>query len=131
MPKCTMAFIVRGTNGAKLARCSAMRVASAMRSSEATKRVTKPICKALSAPIGSPISNISMPQPRPTMRGKRAVAPPPGIMPSLPSGVANLDFGVAIRRSHPRATSKPPPIQMPSIAAIVGFGVRSNFSAKP
>jgi len=60
------------------------------------------------------------------MRGSRAVAPPPGMMPSLPSGVANRALRLATRRSQPSATSRPPPMQMPLIAAIVGFGVRSS-----
>ena len=131
MPKCTMAFMVRGTNGAKVARWSAMRRASAKSSAFSTIRVMSPIDMARCASIGSPISIISIAQPRPTMRGRRAVAPPPGMMPSLPSGVANRDVGVAIRKSQPRATSRPPPMQIPSMAAMVGFGVRSSCSAKP
>ena len=35
-------------------------------------------------------------------------------------------WGAAIRRSQPRATSRPPPMQMPLMAAMVGFGVRSS-----
>ena len=123
--------MVRGTKGAKPAKCSAIRVTSLISASLATSRVTKPICSARSASMGSPISIISIPHPRPTMRGNLAVAPPPGIIPSLPSGVAKRDWGVATRKSQPSATSRPPPMQMPSIAAIVGLGVRSNLSARP
>ena len=108
-----------------------MRQTSAFKSLGSTIRVIKPIWRALSELIGSPINSISIPQPRPTIRGNRAVAPPPGIIPSLPSGVANFDLGVAILKSQPRATSNPPPIQIPSIAAIVGFGVRSSLRANP
>ena len=131
MPKCTIAFIVRGTKGAKDARCSAMRRASGSSSPRSTNRVTKPMAKARSASMGSPMSSISSAQPRPTTRGNRAVAPPPGMMPSLPSGVAKREVGVAMRKSQPSATSRPPPMQMPSIAAMVGLGVRSNCSARP
>ena len=38
---------------------------------------------------------------------------------------------MAILKSQPRATSNPPPIQTPLIAAIIGLGVFSILSAKP
>ena len=41
-------------------------------------------------------------------------------------GVANRAWVLAILKSQPSATSSPPPMQMPLIAAIVGFGVRSS-----
>ena len=77
------------------------------------------------------MSSISSAQPRPTMRGRRWVAPPPGMMPSFPSGVPNCAFAEATRRSHPSATSRPPPMQKPLTAAMVGLGVRSSRSARP
>ena len=123
--------MVLGTKGAKDANFSPIAVTSSNNLSGSTRRVIRPIWSAFSALIVSPIRSISIAQPLPTVLGSRAVAPPPGIKPSLPYGVANLDRVVAIRKSQPNATSSPPPIHIPSIAASVGFGVRSNFSAKP
>ena len=50
-------------------------------------------------------------RPAPISRGARCVPPPPGSRPSFTSGKPNCASGVAIRRSQPSATSRPPPRQ--------------------
>ena len=49
------------------------------------------------------------------------VIPPPPIHPNLISGAPKLAFVEAIRMSHPKAISNPPPSAHPLIAAIAGF----------
>src|ERR1051326_6919470 len=65
---------------------------------------------------------ISIAFPSPTRRARRCVPPPPGMMPRLISGCPSLAVSDAMRMSHARATSKPPPRQNPLIIAMInGF----------
>ena len=53
------------------------------------------------------------------------VAPEPGMTPRFTSGCPKLARSLAIRISHTRATSVPPPNAYPLMAAMTGFSMRS------
>ncbi len=57
----------------------------------------------------------------PTSRGSRCVPPAPGKRPSFTSGSAICAPGEATRKWQPSASSRPPPIATPWMAAMTGF----------
>lgn len=82
----------------------------------------------------------------PTIRVRRWVPPAPGMMPSLVSGKAILVLSPETKtchqhsqweklalpptlKSHPKASSAPPPKAYPSITAIVGIGKDSSSAS--
>ena len=91
----------------------------------ATTSLTRPIRSASSASTGRPVRISSRARPMPTTRGRRWVPPSTSGTPQRRSKKPKVEPGVAIRRSHQRASSRPPARHQPSTAAIAGFeGVR-------
>ena len=63
----------------------------------------------------------------PIARGSRCVPPAPGRRPSLTSGSAICASRAATRKWQPSASSRPPPMQTPPIAAITGLSLASTM----
>ncbi len=72
-----------------------------------------------------PVRISSFALPMPTRRASRAVAPAPGIVPTLISVCPIRALLAAIRRSQANANSQPPPRANPAMAATMGFAKRS------
>jgi hypothetical protein len=107
---------------------AAMVAASARAASSAepsTTRLTRPQASALSASIVSPVNRSSFARDGPTSRVART-APFPASPPSRDSVNPSAADRVQTRRSHASASSKPPPSAGPSIAAMVGTGIRAS-----
>ena len=81
-----------------------------------------PISSARCAPIFSAAANIWRALPFPIRRGNRCVPPQPVINPSAAPRCPNTALGAAIRRWQARARSNPPPMQLPSMAAVAPAG---------
>jgi hypothetical protein len=62
---------------------------------------------------------------RPSSRGRRCVPPAPGSRPIFTSGSATCVPAATTRKWQPSANSRPPPMQMPWIAAITGLAAPS------
>mmetsp|Transcript_20800 Transcript_20800/g.52782 ORF Transcript_20800/g.52782 Transcript_20800/m.52782 type:complete len:322 (-) Transcript_20800:197-1162(-) len=103
---------------------SALAAAIAVRSSAcgSTTRSTRPIFLARSGLIVLPVSIMSSAAAAPMSLGKRWVPPDPGSRPSITSGTASAVLAPeeATRWWQARATSRPPPMQAPLIAATMG-----------
>mmetsp|Transcript_20265 Transcript_20265/g.63033 ORF Transcript_20265/g.63033 Transcript_20265/m.63033 type:complete len:447 (+) Transcript_20265:1579-2919(+) len=104
------------------ARASA--AATAVRSSAcgSTTRSTRPIFLALSGRRLLPVSISGSAACAPMRRGSRCVPPEPGRRPSITSGSARVVFAPeeATRWWHASATSRPPPMHAPWMAATTG-----------
>gem|GEM_PF-5894007 len=100
----------------------AWRIASSNSASGATTSSITPIFLAFAGRRLRPVSSRSRPAWIPTSRGRRWVPPAAGNRPSWTSGRPSTVAGVsaAMRLSQAIANSRPPPRQVPSIAAITG-----------
>ena len=70
-----------------------------------------------------PVNSISMASDCPIARISRWVPPAPGMLPMQTSGKPNTALLDAIRMSHCKASSRPPPSAKPLMAAITGLPV--------
>ena len=108
--------------------CGNAAIASAIASARsrcppaATISVTSPNRSASSTSITRPEITRSSARPLPTIRGSRCVPPSISGTPKRRSVKPKRALGVATRRSHHSASSKPPARHQPDTAAIVGFG---------
>ena len=98
-------------------------------SAAGTTRSTSPIASASSARTWRPDQIISLARAGPTSRGRRCVAPPPGMIPSSISGWPRRAVSPATRRSHASASSSPPPSAKPVMAAMTGRGIAATASS--
>ena len=110
----------------KAASASAIASARATCSPAATTSVTSPMRSASSTSTMRPLRRRSSARPLPTIRGSRCVPPSISGTPKRRSVKPKRALGVATRRSHHSASSKPPARHQPEIAAIVGFGEASR-----
>ena len=110
----------------KAAIASAIASARATCSPAATRSVTRPKRSASSTSITRPEIVRSSARPLPTIRGSRCVPPSIRGTPKRRSVKPKRALGVATRRSHHSASSKPPARHQPETAAIVGFGDASR-----
>ena len=86
-----------------------------------TTWLTIPSCRAKSALIRVPVQMSSIDFSMPINLGKRCVPPAPGIIPRVTSGNPSTVPSNAIRASHPKANSNPPPKAAPCKAHTTGF----------
>jgi hypothetical protein len=110
----------RTASGERVA-ISAASSSAAARGSSAT-RVTSPSSEACSPEIRRAVKVNSLATSTPTSRGSARVIPMSGTSPQRASITDSVASGAAIRMSAPRAICRPPPKQLPWIAAITGTG---------
>ena len=112
------------------ARPSAAFFATASRIGAGHTSSTSPALRARGAFSARPVRMRSSEVARPTRRGRRCVPPAPGTRPSITSGSPIDVFGSseATRYRHARASSVPPPRQVPWIAATTGTRQPSSRS---
>ncbi|MNQ96490.1 hypothetical protein D3C85_1120970 [compost metagenome] len=89
--------------------------------------VIRPLCFARSALHWSQVSMNSSALALPIRRGSRCVPPPPAMMPTRASGwpMVKPASPTMKRKSKQAASSVPPPLQLPLIAAMVTLLLRS------
>ena len=91
-----------------------------------TTRFASPIRSASPAPTGRPVRIRSMARLAPISRGRRTVPPSMSGTPHRRQKTPNTAFSSTTRRSHHRASSRPPATAWPAMAAITGFDNRSR-----
>ena len=89
--------------------------------SGSTTRLTRPQSRAVSASRKLPVKLSSFARLIPISRGSFCESPHPGTTPTLACVSANLALGVATRKSHIKAISKPPVIAKPFTAPMIGL----------
>mmetsp|Transcript_27940 Transcript_27940/g.88997 ORF Transcript_27940/g.88997 Transcript_27940/m.88997 type:complete len:262 (+) Transcript_27940:1871-2656(+) len=115
-------------------RAPSMRDAAASRSRSSssppagTTSSTRPMSWASAGPSGRPEVMTLMACLTPTSRGRRCVPPAPGRMPSFTSGSESVAPSAATRAWQPMATSRPPPMALPWMAATTGLEQSSSAS---
>jgi len=122
MPRITASLASWIASGGSSAICTAIATARFSTSASGTTSLTRFISLASLAPKMSPVSTYRIALNLPTVRGKRWVPPPPGIMPIFTSGWPNFADSPAMMTSQVMASSQPPPSAKPLTAAITGFG---------
>src|SRR5215217_4133948 len=93
-----------------------------------TTRLTRPMARASAAPTTRPVRMRSMARPWPTIRGRRTVPRSTRGTPTRRLSTPKAAPSAATRRSHQRASSRPPPTAGPSTAASTGLDSRSQVA---
>ena len=101
---------------------------AASSSSSGTQRSTSPIASAASPSMRRAVNIRSLAFARPTRSGRRIDMPQIGTRPHWPWVSPNFVDSAVTRKSHARASSRPPVKQWPRILAIVGWVTCSRAS---
>ena len=108
------------TTGSRLAMVPATSMARGRRSWWVVTSVTRPHASAVWASTKSPVRLIRRARSTPMRAGSLMVMPPPGMTPTRPWVSANEARSDAMRKSQPRASSRPPVTAGPLMAPTIG-----------
>jgi len=92
-----------------------------------TTRLASPIAVASAASTARPVRIMSIARLVPMSRGSRTVPPSISGTPQRRQNTPNTAVSSAIRRSHHRASSRPPATAYPATAAMTGLDSRSRL----